>query len=446
MHGFSLDAQKERLEAYCQSQGWADFEHFTDDGYSGTSMDRPALQRLLGCVERGQVEAVVVYKLDRLGRKQKDVLFLLEDVFDRHEVAFKSATEPFDTSTPLGRAMLGILAVFGQLERDTIIERTKFGLQQRARRGLWHGASYPFGYQMNEQGILEIIPDEAALVREVFAKFIAGESRRSIANWLAKRTTNRYVDPTFILKLIERRTYVGALVMKGREFAGRHEPIIDEETFRAAQLELNRRLARRGVRGPYLLSGLLTCAVCGAPVHYVTTRQKKANGKVYTYVRVVCRNKRRGDCNSHSFAHRQIEELVIQNILCIKLTEDLWPLPADPKQAENHLRALQDELDQLTAQRDRLVDAVQTGELPVGLVRDRLEKLEQSRQAVLLQIEDGIARQGTERDDTQVEGTFHSVRSLWDDLTFAEQQQIIRLLIRNIRVFPDKQVALEWNV
>ena len=361
---------------------------------------------------------------------------------DRHEVAFKSATEPFDTSTPLGRAMLGILAVFGQLERDTIIERTKFGLQQRARRGLWHGASYPFGYQMNEHGILEVIPDEAALVREVFAKFIAGESRRSIANWLAKRTTSRYVDPTFILKMIQRRTYVGSLVMKGCEFAGRHEPIIDEETFRAAQRELNSRLARKGARGPYLLSGLMTCAVCGGPVHYITTREKKASGKVYTYVRVVCRNKRRGDCKTRSFVHHQIEELVIERIRSLELAEDLWPLPVDSKQNATHLPKLQRELDQLEAQRDRLVDAIQTGALPVGLVKDRLEKLEQSRRAVLVQIEDGTAPASTKRDDTQVEGAFDSVQFLWDDLTFAEQRQIIRLLIETSEFFPTSKSRL----
>src|SRR5579875_2069397 len=119
--GFSIDHQKERLIAYCKSQGWDNFSIYVDDGCTGTNLDRPQMQRLIRDVQAGLINTVLVYKLDRLSRKQKDVLYLLEDLFERHQVVFRSATEPFDTSTSLGRAMIGILAVFGQLERDTIV-------------------------------------------------------------------------------------------------------------------------------------------------------------------------------------------------------------------------------------------------------------------------------------------------------------------------------------
>ena len=119
--GFSIDHQQSRLKAYCESQGWAKYSLYTDDGYTGTNLNRPQMQRMMKDIETGKIDTVLVYKLDRLSRHQKDVLYLLEDLFEHYGVVFKSATEPFDTSTPLGRAMIGILAVFGQLERDTII-------------------------------------------------------------------------------------------------------------------------------------------------------------------------------------------------------------------------------------------------------------------------------------------------------------------------------------
>src|SRR5579875_3738208 len=132
-HGYGIEVQKDRLEAFCKLQGWTDTKLYVDDGYTGTNLDRPALQRLLRHVEAGKIECVAVYKLDRLGRKLRDVLFLLEDIFEKYNVAFKSATEPFDTSTPIGKAMISIIGVFAQLERDTIIERMTSGRRQRLR-------------------------------------------------------------------------------------------------------------------------------------------------------------------------------------------------------------------------------------------------------------------------------------------------------------------------
>ena len=100
-HGFSIDHQKERLAAFCESQGWKDYEHYVDDGYTGTNLNRPQLTRLIRHVRSGRVNMVVVYKIDRLSRKLRDALYLLEDVFEANGVAFRSATEPFDTSTPI---------------------------------------------------------------------------------------------------------------------------------------------------------------------------------------------------------------------------------------------------------------------------------------------------------------------------------------------------------
>ena len=123
--GYSIQAQTERLEAYCKAMGWERYRFYTDGGYSGSNLDRPEMTRLIADVRAGQVATVVVFKLDRLSRSQKDTLYLIEDVFLPNEVDFISLNESIDTSTPYGRAMIGILSAFAQLERENIYLRRK---------------------------------------------------------------------------------------------------------------------------------------------------------------------------------------------------------------------------------------------------------------------------------------------------------------------------------
>ena len=144
--GYSIDAQREMLGAYCVSRGIKSFEYYTDGGFSGSNTDRPELSRLISDVKNGGVACVIVYKLDRLSRSQKDTLFLIEDVFNPMETDFISLNENMDTSTPIGRAMLGIMSAFAQLERETIRERTRMGMRERVKSGLWMGGGkIPFG-------------------------------------------------------------------------------------------------------------------------------------------------------------------------------------------------------------------------------------------------------------------------------------------------------------
>ena len=145
--GYSVDAQKDMLEGYCRSRGWKDYRFYIDGGFTGSNIDRPQMQRLIQDARAGEIAQVVVYKLDRLSRSQKDTLYLIEDVFNPAGVGFTSMNENLDTGTPMGRAMLGIMSAFAQLERETIRERTRMGMRERVRGGLWMGGGHPpFGY------------------------------------------------------------------------------------------------------------------------------------------------------------------------------------------------------------------------------------------------------------------------------------------------------------
>ena len=177
--GQSLDNQTARIRAYAESQGWNLTEVYTEEGVSGKTIDRPELSRMLADIEAGQTDIVLVYKVDRLTRKQKDLWHLLEDVFDANSVGFKSVIEPFDTTTAQGKAFLGMLAVFAQLERDTIAERTKDTLANKKRNGEWTGR-VPYGYQLVDNQLVKD-PDEQKIIDKIRRLSRAGKSYRVIA-------------------------------------------------------------------------------------------------------------------------------------------------------------------------------------------------------------------------------------------------------------------------
>ena len=173
--GYSIEAQKEQLTAYCVSKGIKNYDYYIDGGWSGSNIDRPEIQKLIKDVKDEKISHVIVYKLDRLSRSQKDTLYLIEDVFNPHNVDFVSLNESMDTSTPMGRLMLGILSAFAQLERENIRLRTSMGMKERVKSGLWMGGGrIPFGYDYNkEKGIL--VPNkDAEKVRQIYKLYIEG--------------------------------------------------------------------------------------------------------------------------------------------------------------------------------------------------------------------------------------------------------------------------------
>ena len=118
--GYSIEEQKDKLEAYCKIKDWSVYKVYTDGGFSGSNTNRPAIEQLIKDAQKKKFDTVLVYKLDRLSRSQKDTLYLIEEVFIKNGIEFLSLQENFDTSTPFGKAMIGLLAVFAQLEREQI--------------------------------------------------------------------------------------------------------------------------------------------------------------------------------------------------------------------------------------------------------------------------------------------------------------------------------------
>ena len=329
----SLEAQREAAEAYIQSQkhlGWTLIEtRFDDGGFSGGSLDRPALQQLLEHIEARQVDCVMVYKVDRLSRSLLDFARLM-DRFEQHSVSFVSVTQQFNTTTSLGRLTLNILLSFAQFEREIISERTRDKMSAARRKGKWVGGTPVLGYDVDPRGgRLVVNPSEARRVREIFELY---RSHRSLAvvvaelaqrGWATKswksrrgiRHTGRPFTKASLRLLLTNATYSGNVNYRGVVYQGEHPAIIEPAFWEDVNSDFSeRRRAQhesRYVPQNAPLSGLLICRHCQQPM--IATYSAKGARRYRYYVCQTAREKGWKSCPTKSVSADLLEgSIVIQ--------------------------------------------------------------------------------------------------------------------------------------
>ena len=268
--GYSLEAQLERMLAYCKAKDYEVVMNIEDPGYSGSNLERPGIARLIEAVENKVIDVVVVLKLDRLSRSQRDVLYMIEDVFLPNGVSFVSISESFDTTTPTGKAMVGLLSVFAELERSSITERFMSGRQQRARRSLWHGGGTdPIGYNYIDSQ-LELNEKEAYQVKVVYEMYAAGSSMTEISEYMQQQEYQTkhggWSYLSTIANILDNPLYVGMIHFDGVIVPGSHEPIVNKDLNRKvkAMRERAKILAYKQTDSKHLLTGMIYCYKCGA--------------------------------------------------------------------------------------------------------------------------------------------------------------------------------------
>ena len=285
----SLHAQRDACEAYVASQqadGWMLLrDHYDDGGFSGGTLERPALRRLLADIEEDRVQIVVVAKIDRLSRSLMDFAKLVE-VFDRHNVTFVSVTQSFNTTTSMGRLMLHVMLSFAEFEREVIGERIRDKFAASRSRGMWMGGSVPLGYDVRDRKLV-VNETEAAKVRRIFQGFVAIGSATKLAKVLRDEglTTKRGrpIDKGDIYKLLNARVYRGEVVHKANVYPGEHQGIVSCELWDAAHTILTEspraRANRNRVQSPALLRGL----IFGADGRAMSPTHTRRRGRLYRY-------------------------------------------------------------------------------------------------------------------------------------------------------------------
>jgi site-specific DNA recombinase len=272
----SLDAQYEAATAYIKSQahaGWTPIRsRYDDGGYSGGSIDRPDLQRLLEDIRGHRIDVIVVYKVDRLTRSLADFAKLVE-LFDTHGVSFVSVTQQFNTTTSMGRLTLNVLLSFAQFEREVTSERIRDKIAASKRKGIWVGGNLPLGYQMQD-GKIAIVEDEAELVRAIYRRYLELGSVNELLRDLKDRnirTKSRLLSTGVtrggipfgrgtLYYILSNHFYIGEVKYKDEILPGEQPPIMDRPLFDAVrQKSLAQWSHRTTVRNKadHLLTGLL---------------------------------------------------------------------------------------------------------------------------------------------------------------------------------------------
>ena len=460
--GYSLGEQTERLKKYCEAHDWNIYKIYTDPGFSGSNTNRPALQQMIADAEAGKFQKVLVYKLDRLSRSQKDTLYLIEDKFLANNVDFISMNENFDTSTPFGRAMIGILAVFAQLEREQIKERVGMGRLARAKEGKFSGGcNSPFGY-IYKNGELVIDDYEAMIVREAFDLVAEGYTVHSVVrlfNEKGYRSRTTIFRDSSLKRILMNKTYIGLISFSGKYYEGSHDPIIDVDTFAKVQELLEKRAisfrsninSKPGKATSYL-GGMIICAHCGAH-YYRDIRTRKRGNKKYIYHFYSCASRYpRGNlklikdpsCKNKTWKEEDLDNIIFNEIKKLSLDPDYINEIASVPEKEDNSKIIQDEIGKLDAQITRLMDLYQIGSMPIGTIIKRIKEIEGRKSNLeqeLLRIRDERATKITAQDAAEVSKRFPEIL---ESGNLEEGRRIIRMLIDHIEIDGD-DIMIHWN-
>ena len=452
MEGYSVAEQENRLRQYCAAMGFKIHKVHIDAGYSGASLDRPGIKEVINDVRTHLVRRVIVWKLDRLSRSQKDTLIMLEDVFLANNCNFISMMESFDTSTAFGRAIVGILAAFAQLERENIKERTTMGRQARLADGHYNSSRPPLGYGfLPNCNDLQVVPYEAVIVHEIFDAFLSGTSLNAIAKEMQERYPGvRAWDNNTIRRVLHNSVYIGKVLDVDMLRDGIHESIISETDFNMANAILNHNLQekKRGCTTENLLTGLLYCGDCGARM------QPRKIARGYDLRRYVCysvsrTNKsmiRKENCTNrlHPYTQQELDQIIINEVS--KLGADtgyLEKILAKPQPVKNSDQELfQERIAELDKQIDKLLNLYQVGVVDLAQIEERLLSIKQERAALQKNIKD--LHDSAAMDSATIRSYANAFRDALEDSDIDSLRSILHLLIDKIVVL-NEDIEIHWS-
>jgi len=295
----SLQAQREACEAFINSQrheGWVGLcATYDDGGFSGATMDRPALQQLLADVTAGRVDTVVVYKIDRLTRSLADFAKIVE-ILDARGASFVSVTQQFNTTTSMGRLTLNVLLSFAQFEREVIGERIRDKIAASKKRGMWMGGVPPLGYQAQDRKLI-IVDSEAEIVRLIFRRYAELGSVRLLKDELEARNIQSKLRTTAsgrisggkpfargaLYLMLQNRIYRGEIVHNEKSYLGEHAPIIDQPLWDAVQAQVASNAAQRNDDGKTRQLSLLAGMLFDSDGNRMTPSHALKKGTRYRY-------------------------------------------------------------------------------------------------------------------------------------------------------------------
>ena len=385
-NGYSIDSQIRMLKEYCEKHEYNIIDIYNDAGYSGKSLIRPEMQRLIKDIQKKKIDILLAIKTDRLTREGYDGYWLL-NFCEKHDVKIELTLEPFDISTANGEMMYGMNLIFGQRERKEISARTKRALEQMALEHI-HPARPPYGYDRNpDTGKLEINPIEAQVVKEIFELCSQGLSYRKIAQIM--RDNNRYLrsgkwSDSRIFKILDNEIYIGIFhygkyirkkenILVVKDYC---EPIISNDLFKSTRKSLQKNKHENYGKHIHLFTNLVKCPVCGH-ILSSTLSYKKSKGETYKeYYFLTCKNKSCSGKGLHYNTDRLEKSLLkILNELTIYMLNNPENIIAPKNDKSKEFEQIEKSLKKLKDQEKKLVDLYLSSNINVESINNKNESI-----------------------------------------------------------------------
>lgn len=449
------------MTGYCKLYNINVYRVYSDLGISGKSIrERPGLNELMEDAEKGHFNYVIVWKISRLSRSLKDILFLVDRLEDMG-ISFVSYSEKFDTSTPVGRMTLQILGSIAEFERNTIIENVRLGLRQRAKEGKWTG-NHVFGYDNVDKKIV-VNKDEAALVKRIYEMYMEENMGfRKIADTLNKegyRTKrNRLFGHDYIRRILSNPVYIGVVrhhIRDGKEYyevKGIHEPIISEELFYKTKEKMNKHVKNRSkATSPYVLAGLLKCPVCGSNM---IGCMSKVNGRTYRYYKCG-RYHRQGAvaCTSNIINAERIEEEIIKKvgeivkntIIIDMVDQEIRKRVGDSGETSTkELERLDNELEHFKALKNKYIKLFEDDSIDPKLFAERLDEIHKQIEALnkrKAEVENTIGSVSCDITKAEIEGYINSFDRVMEYVSSEDKKELLSQMFKSIRINEDKSIG-----
>ncbi len=467
----STDSQSQSIHAYIESQkdkGWSALpQDYVDHGYSGGTLNRPAFQKLMQDVKDHQVDVIVIHKIDRISRSLSDFV-KIHDFFEQHGVALVATSQLFDTSTPVGRMTINLLATFADFEREMIRERTREKMGATRKKGMWTGGRPVLGYYLEDKQ-LKVNEEEANQVRAIYQLYLERGSLLAVAVELNRRgwTTKTHMfkngkhdggrafDKPSVQRVLASSLYAGKVEYQGEQYEGAHEAIVDEETWKAVQtlLESHRCDRGRATRNKWsaLLMGLVRCH-CGSALthHYVS----KGGKRFHYYVCEKTLKKGAAACPKSRIAMRKLENAVVEKIRTIGQDSGLLKETAAAlkREREEQLPELRHEARHLEKDQKRLREGRK--ELLCALDQEngdhdsmeQLAELNNRFKIISIRLEEVMGDIETLKSRSSDEGDLRTALRafgpIWEQLFPREKARILNLLIASV-VFNGQDQTVE---
>ena len=422
--GYGIDSQKRDIIAYCRKNELIITDWYIDDGYTGANMDRPELNRLINDCSKKRVHFIVAFKLDRLSRSMVDGIYIIERIFQPNGIVFKCVHDSISYDSPMEQAYTQMMAVFAQLDKNTMLLRMRGGMIERVKKGYWMGGgNTPYCYNYDkESGILVPIPDRKRKANIAMDLFIEGHSDIYIKDTLG------FSSELVVRSILTGVVNIGMIPYKGVIYQGLHEPIFEKDKFEEAQelRKLRRNHKQSCQADANILTGLCVCGICGCKMRY----QKWTHGKHKIYC--CSRNKHLSylpnynhSCNNSIEWADEIEEQVESKILKISLSLSEYK----PKSKESKLEIMQLQLEREKTKLKRLYVLYSEG-------NDTVLEMIKSSENVVSEIERKIEDEKRSiQESPKKETVFNNIKMLadvWPHINKQKKNNILKNIIEKV--------------